>query len=131
MGDAIIPKPKQFKPIETPPEACHTVPEQNNRPPPPPPDSSIPIPVNNPFEASFQDWLELTLERTEDLYNEIFSKDAVVPQEVGPLTVNKTIQNVQNVANVQGNPMQALARTVMPKMQFNNSTVTINFNIQS
>lgn len=132
LGNAIDPPVKMFKVPPPEDEPCRPSVNvvNNNKPPPPPPSASIAIPEEKAnFDLSFVDLLELSPTKEEQVLNEMFTNEVV------PLTVNKTIQNVQNnVQNlpvVQGeNCLKSLAGSIMPKMQFNNSTVTINFNLK-
>lgn len=69
-------------------------------------------------DLSFRELLELTPEQEKDLLKDLFSTDMEIPPSVPN---NSVVQNVSNVAQP--------VTSIMPKMMFQNSTVTINFNV--
>lgn len=74
----------------------------------------------NVNDLSFGELLHLTPEQEADVLKELFTNDIKIPGNSSPK--KNVVQNVsQNVAQ----PLNG----VMPKMMFNNSNITINFNI--
>lgn len=69
-------------------------------------------------DLSFRELLELTPEQEKNLLKELFSTDMEIPPSVPN---NSVVQNVNNVAQP--------VTSVVPKMMFQNSSVTINFNV--
>ena len=80
-------------------------------------DESKELDLNN---LSFRQLLELTLEEEKALFDEIMSGEIKEGKSSGTLQVQQP-QNKVALPSVQ---------SVVPKMMFNNSNVTINFNIQ-
>lgn len=129
--------PRKF--IKTPPTACHSVQENNQKPGPPPPPQVVPQ-GSDPFEYSFRDFLELSEQESEQVLNEIFNTEMKYeePKKIGPdkenannmqVAVNKTVHNVSPVLCKDETSLANFAGSIMPKMMFNNSNVTINFNM--
>lgn len=125
---------KEPKIIATPPETCRPFREacKGDDPKPPPPACTVGHPVQNSFDYSFKDLLELSQEEEQQVLNDIFNTDMVYKEPVNKaVAVNNTFNQVSNVQNV--NPpekvLNTMASSIMPKMMFNNSSVTINFNI--
>ena len=74
---------------------------------------------------SFRELLQLDEEQEKALLQEIFSdEDNSFDQVNNPVNIVKTSTNNNNV-----NPVAMRTQNIVPKMMFNNSTVTINFNI--
>lgn len=70
---------------------------------------------SNVANLSFGQLLQLTPEEEQNVLKDLFLTEIEVPAN------NNVVQNVQNVAQPVSN--------LIPKMMFNNSTVTINFNV--
>lgn len=71
-------------------------------------------------DLSFRELMQLTPEQENNLLKELFSTEMEIPSNPSPQ--NALVQNVQNTVAQPVN-------NVTPKMMFQNSTVTINFNI--
>lgn len=136
LANALCPEPKVFKIPEQEEYRCKPVniTGTDKRPPRPGPSASIPIPQENTFDLSFRDLLELNEEEEKQVLNDIFNNEITYEEPNNKAVAH--VSNVQNnVQNVQVNPltearMSHLAATVIPKMMFNNSHVTINFNVK-
>ena len=80
--------------------------------------------VQNPFQISFRDLLELDEEGEQALLKEILSDDMQIPQEIqvcnNPVAISNSVTSTVNPVAMHNEG---------PRMVFNNSNVTINFNI--
>ena len=73
---------------------------------------------------SMRDLLELSAEEESEFLKELFDDDFF--QQSSHLNVNNNNSTMNKIANVRPNQ---IAQSALPRMLFNNSTVTINFNI--
>ena len=80
--------------------------------------------VQNPFQMSFRDLLELDEEGEQVLLKEILSDGMQIPQEKqvcnNPVAISNSVTSTVNPVAMHN---------LGPRMVFNNSNVTINFNI--
>ena len=73
---------------------------------------------------TIRELLELTADQEKEFFQAIFSEDFPHPDSIVP---KQTSVNI-NTSNIQNKP--TTTASVLPKMLFNNSNITINFNIQ-
>lgn len=89
--------------------------------------SSESVVVHQPnFDLSFRDLLELSPEEEDKLVKELF-EDVTLDNSVANMPSSQQLNvtsNVQNVSSLNPNNQQ-----IVPKLLFQNSNVTINFNI--
>ena len=80
---------------------------------------------NNPEETpTIRELLQLTSDQEKEFYDSILGEDFLHPDTIQPSQPNVNI----NTSNIQNKPITSAS--LLPKMLFNNSNITINFIVQ-